>query len=60
MQRLLLSLALVLACAAPAPAQEPAARSMEISNRRVQQFLPEMQQQIMQRMTQGPDATKKP
>ena len=39
---------------------EVAAKSTEVSNRRMQQFLPEMQQQIMERMMAGPDAKKKP
>jgi len=39
---------------------EVAARSSEISNRRMEQFLPEMQQRIMQRMMAGPDTARKP
>jgi hypothetical protein len=39
---------------------EVAAKSTEVSNRRMQQFLPEMQQQIMERMMAGSDAKKKP
>ena len=37
-----------------------ALKSMEISNRRMEQFLPEMQQRIMQRMMAAPDTTRKP
>lgn len=37
-----------------------AGKSMEVSNRRMQQFLPEMQQRIMERMMNAPDTTGKP
>ncbi|HEX2092383.1 MAG TPA: DUF2059 domain-containing protein [Longimicrobiaceae bacterium] len=37
-----------------------AGKSTEVSNRRMQQFLPEMQQRIMQRMVQSSDTTSRP